>query len=283
MDGVELAGCRGVVADVLGRHRHRGVPEERRAPGGHLEQHHAQGVDVATGIDPDTLGLLGGEVGGRAHHRSGLGQALLGVDGPGDAEVGHLHLAVVGDQHIAGLDVAVDDPVLVGVTQGRGHMGPDVRRPLGGQRSGTLQYGGQGPAIDELHDDEVGAGVFAPVEDGDDVGMGQVGCGLGLAAEPLDERPVDRQLGEQDLEGHRTVEQPITGAVDLGHAAPGDQVVELVALREDTRRLGRVHVGQSLGLRSLGIGVLMVPRSGLLIGSIGVVTTGRPVRRRGSP
>ena len=185
------------------------------------------------GVDPDALGLLGREVGGRAHDRAGLGQALLGVDGPGDAEVGDLHLALVGDQHVARLHVAVDHPVLVGVAERRSHVGPDVGGPLGRQRPGRLEDGGQGTAVDELHDDEVGAGVLAPVEDRDDVGVGEVGGGLGLPAEPLDEGAVDRQLGEQDLEGDRTVEQAIVGAVDLGHPAPGDQMIELVALGEE--------------------------------------------------
>ena len=55
---VELAGCGWMVAHVLGRHRHGGVPEEGRPAGDHLEEDHAERVDVAAGIDPDPLGLL---------------------------------------------------------------------------------------------------------------------------------------------------------------------------------------------------------------------------------
>ncbi len=87
--------------------------------------------------------------------------------------------------------------------------------------------------------------------------MGEVGRGLSLTPEPLDEGAVDRQLGEEDLERHRPVEQPVVGAVDLGHAAACDEVVEFVALGEDARRLVRVHVGQSLCLQSLGSWVLI--------------------------
>ena len=70
-------------------------PRERRAAGEHLVEHDAEGVEVAAGVDRQALGLLGREVGGRAHDRAGLGEVLLGagVDGPGDAEVGDLHLA----------------------------------------------------------------------------------------------------------------------------------------------------------------------------------------------
>ena len=49
---------------------------------------------------------------------------------------------------------------------------------------------------------------------------------------------VDREFGEQDLEeGDRSVQQTVAGPVDLGHAAPGDQVGQLVAIRERPRRI----------------------------------------------
>ena len=171
---------------------------------------------------------------------------LLGVDGPGDAEVGDLHDPVLGDEDVARLHVAVDDPVAVGVGQGDGHVGADLGRPVGVHGAGRAQDGGQGPAVDELHDDEVGAVVLAPVEDGDDVRVGQVGGGLGLAAEPLHEGPVDRQLGEEDLQGHGPVEQPVVGPVDLGHPPAGHQVGQLVAAGQDAWGLIVIHVRQSL-------------------------------------
>ena len=133
--------------------------------------------------------------------------------------------------------------MLVGVAEGGGGVGPDVGGPLGGEGAGGLQDRRQRPAVDELHDDEVGAAVLAPVEHRHDVGVREVGGRLGLPAEPLDERAVDGELGEEHLERHRAVEKPVVGAVHLGHATTGDEVVELVALREDAGCLGRVHVG----------------------------------------
>ena len=101
-------------------------------------------------------------------------------------------------------------------------------------------------AVDELHDDEVGAGVLAPVEDRDDVRVAQLGRRLGLSAEALDEGRIDAQLGEEDLERHRPVEQLVVGPVDLGHAATGDQVRQLVATREDALFGDRLHGPLSL-------------------------------------
>ena len=97
---------------------------------------------------------------------------------------------------------------------------------------------GQGPAVDVLHDDEVGALALAPVVDRDDVRMGEVGGGLGLPPEALDEGVVDRQLREQDLQRHRTVEQQVLGQVHLGHPAPGDVADQLVAVVEDLGGVG---------------------------------------------
>ena len=219
----------GLVAHVLGGNRHRRVAGEGRLADRHLVEHDAERVDVAPGVDPLALGLLGREVGGRAHDGAGLGQALLGVDGPGDPEVGDLDLAVGGDQHVARLHVAVDHAVAVGEGQGGGHPGADAGDLTRRQRLGILEDGREGPAVDVLHDDEVRAVVLAPVEDGDDVGVGQVGGGLGLPAEPLDEGLVDGELGEEHLEGDRPIELAVDGPVDLSHAAAGDQMGDLVA------------------------------------------------------
>ena len=259
---IELAGCRRIIPDVLGCDGHGRLPEERGSAGHHFEEDDAHRVDVTARIDSEPFRLFGRKVGRGSHHRTGLREALFGVHGPGDAEVGHLHLAVVGDEDVARLDVPVDDPVLVCVPEGRGHMGTDVCGALRRERAGGLENRRQRAAVDELHHDEVGPGVLTPVEDGDDVGMREVGGGLGLPAEPLDERPVDRQFGKQDLQCHRPIEQAVVGAVDLGHAPSSNEVVEFVALRKDTRRLGRVHVGQSLCLLSLGSGVLKSSAAG---------------------
>ena len=54
-----------------------------------------------------------------------------------------------------------------------------------------------------------------------------------LAAEPLDEVGVGGVLGEQHLDRHRTVEQPVAGEEHVGHAAAPDAAVDLVAVVED--------------------------------------------------
>ena len=99
----------------------------------------------------------------------------------------------------------------------------------GGMGVGVTQDRRERSAVDVLHHDEVGAVVLTPVEDGDDVGMREVGRRLGLPTEALHEGAVDRELGEQDLEGDGPIELQVDGAVDLGHPATRHQVGQLVA------------------------------------------------------
>ena len=92
-----------------------------------LVEQHAQRIDVAAGVDAELvhLRLLGAHVQRRADELREAGvERLLGercADRLGDAEVDHLgdRLAVVQrDQDVGGLQVAVDDPLLVGVLHG---------------------------------------------------------------------------------------------------------------------------------------------------------------------
>ena len=71
--------------------------------------------------------------------------------------------------------------------------------------------------------------------------MVEVGGGLRLAAEPLDEGRVGGELGEQHLDRDRTVEQQVAGEEHVGHAAAPDAALQLVALVEDSG-VGLRHV-----------------------------------------
>ena len=173
------------------------------------------------------------------------------ADGAGDAEVGHLDAAVGGDEHVAGLDVAVHDAVAVGEAEGGGDVGGDLRGAVGMHPAVVPQDLGQGVTLHVLHDDEVRAVGLAPVEHRHDVGVLQVGGRLGLAAEALDESCVGGQRREQHLDRHRPVEHLVACQVDLGHAAAPEPPVQLVAPVENDLPLLRRHV--DLRLRDGGI------------------------------
>ena len=79
-----------------------------------------------------------------------------------------------------------------------------------------------------LHDHERGAVALAPVVDLDDVGVGEVGSGAGLPAEPVDERGLGGELAVEDLDRNLPREHGVVRAEDLAHAASGHAGDDLV-------------------------------------------------------
>ena len=81
---------------------------ERRAADEEVPQRRGEGVDVAAGV---AVGLAVEDLGRRPRHRDAdVLVDVLGVAAPpGDAEVGEAGLAVLADQDVGRLDVAVDD------------------------------------------------------------------------------------------------------------------------------------------------------------------------------
>jgi hypothetical protein len=214
---------------------HRVLALERHVARHHLVHDDAEAVEVAAGIGVAALGLLGREIGRRAHHGAGLSEVLLrgGVHGASDAEVSDLHRAGRRHEDVGRLHVAVHDAVAVGEPEGGRHIGRDVDGALRVERAVGAQDVGEGAAVHVLHHHVVRAALTTEVVDAHDVRMREVGGGGGLAAEALDEVRVGGVLGEQDLDGHGPVEQAIAREEDVGHAASTEAAVDLVAIVED--------------------------------------------------
>ena len=136
------------------------------------------------------------------------------------------------EQHVARLHVAVHHPVVVGVGEGVGDLGPE-RRDLG-RRQGVAgpQLGPQAPALDELHDDER-LGAAAPVVDPHDVGVVQARRGPGFPLEPFRRGRGDGR--RRHLDRDDPLQQAVAGAVDVAHAARTQPDPELVAVGEEFR------------------------------------------------
>ena len=105
---------------------------------------------------------------------------------PGEAEIGEHGAAILGDQHVARLHVAMNHAASVGVVQAGGNLVEE----LGDARvvEACIHQVGEGWATDELEDQERHAAfVLAEIVHGDHVRVVQVGRGTGLATEPLHE------------------------------------------------------------------------------------------------
>ena len=77
-------------------------------------------------------------------------------------------------------------------------------------------------AVDVLEDDVGPTAVLAGIDHRDDVGMGDLGDGAGLAAEALDLVGLVGDLAMQDLCGDPALERLIAREVDGGHAAAAE-------------------------------------------------------------
>lgn len=134
-------------AEGLGHGPGAGSGAVGEGSGGHgFVEQDAEGVDVGAGVDAGgvTVGegfqVFGGHVGEGA--AKGLGCRFVGTSPgrAGEVEVEEHGAAVGGDQDVGGLDVAVDDAVLVGMVEGFGQACAD---PGDGVAEGQIGQGGR--------------------------------------------------------------------------------------------------------------------------------------------
>ena len=152
----------------------------------------------------------------------GLGQAE--VDDLGDG------LAVVeADEDVRGLQVAVDDALLMGVLDGLANRDEELE-PLLDREADVVAVLGDRHAFDVFHDEVRPAFVgHAAVKDLGDVGMVHQGEGLPLGLEPREDLArVHARLDE--LEGDAALDRlGLLGDPDGAHAAFADLLQQLVA------------------------------------------------------
>ena len=205
---------------------------ERRLACKHLVEHTSQGIDVAPRVRRIPHCLLRAHIRGRSQSQARLGESLAPgqVQRPGDAEIGY-NGALAFEQDVLRLDVSVDDALPVGVSEGVRHLLGEVQCAVHAQLNLPPQ------AIPERLSMDVGHGVpelaccLAGVEDWKNVRVLQAGGESDLAEKALGAQ-CRRELGMENFEGDQPVVSEITGAVDRGHAATPEFLLEHVAIKE---------------------------------------------------
>ena len=187
-------------------------------------------------IPPDLLGrhVADGAEDDAGAGRRGIRRALFSRSAQverrpelGQAEVQDLHPPVPGDEQVLGLQVPVDDPLLVG----RGQTVCDLDRVVHGfarGQGGVAHHLPQRHAIQQLEHDVGVAFVTAGVEDRDEVGVVEGAGGLRLLFEPAEPVGVGQRVRRQDLDRHLPSEPLVAGAVDLPHPARTENAENLV-------------------------------------------------------
>ena len=208
---------------------HVGALAEGQRAGEAFEEQAAERVLVGAAVELVAADLLGRHVVDGAHELpvGGVG-AVAGVREPEVGEVGVIAVALLVEQDVARLDVAVHQPAPVGGVERFGDLRGDGDGPLGAERSAGSQQGLEVGAVDVAHRDEQPAIDLAGVVDGDDVRVVEARRQPRLVQEPLAEALVLREALGQHLERHRAAQTHVAREVDLAHAAPSDPLPDLV-------------------------------------------------------
>ena len=216
------------------------VAVARRRADEQRPQRGGQAVDVAGGRDGPAGEHLGRHEARRADRDRAL--LLLAAERAGHAEVDEDH-ALVAEDHVRRLDVAVDDLLVVDVLQGLAAVAGELDAVADGQPriAVALEHGAEVEALDELHDDVGALLVAGVVEDLDQARMAQARQQARLDLEARGVADVEQAL-DRDLAALLAVQRAVDGA----HRAAGDRRDDLVAAVE---RLPRDRLGLLLRRR----------------------------------
>ena len=194
----------------------------------------------------------------RAEGRAWLGRLGVGREAR-DTEIGDHRPSVRGEQDVAGLHVAVDDPAEVRHTERPGDVEPDAHRLHRSEPTAALEPRREVLAVDEVHHEVWLVLVSTRVEAGHDVRVPQDRRRERLAPESVGEVGVTADVGTEQLHGDRTFESKVHRLVDRRHAAPADDPAELVAVADDPRFAWIGHGRTIAESASVGFGLVSSP------------------------
>jgi len=255
-----------------GRQHHGQCPAaEWPLPRKHVIKHRPQTEQVAAVVQFFAPGLFRSHVVGRADHRTGVCQVGILPHGPGQPEVQQPHPAVFLQPDVGRLDVAVNQPLVVGGCQRGGHLAGDAHGFKRRERFLALQVFVERLPPQQWHGDERHAAFLAHLVDGHDALVLHGGHGPSLAQETFLGPGVAGQRRLHHLQGHRTLQLKVFGQKHHAHAARANHPQHPVAaqpahlaglLRRDQQveLLGepgsyRLDPGSVLG-RQLGFGLV---------------------------
>ncbi|XIG22339.1 hypothetical protein PRJ39_13815 [Lysobacter enzymogenes] len=209
---------------------------------------HAHGVDVAgRAVAAAGQQLRRGVV---ARERDLRRARALAGEGRGDAEVDQVHAAVVVDQQVGGLEVAVQHPARMRVGDRFAGLQQQAHA-AGGVDVARVAPQVDGGALDQAHREPgLAVGLDAAVDQHRDAGMVERGEVAAFGQERLDQHR-RAQFRAHALERHALLVMAVgaAGLVDRAHAAFGDHLDDApgAELGADARVGGRLVRGHGRG------------------------------------
>jgi hypothetical protein len=159
------------------------------------------------------------------------------------AEVRELGPAIVGQENVCRLDVAMDETGLVGSGQSAANIGDDGGGPLPGKSAIRLQNSQSAAPADQFHDQEVGIVVLGDIEDFHQVGMIELGGRPRFPEKTLqDSRIAGHAFGNQ-FQGHSPWHYEILGFINHPHAAFAEPAQDAISAQRGSNPWIRSGVG----------------------------------------
>ncbi|MCO5170409.1 MAG: hypothetical protein M9894_29075 [Planctomycetes bacterium] len=210
-----------------GRQLHERAGREGEPARERLVEHEAEGphVDRRRRRASVARELLRRHVGRRPDHRPGVREAAVALE-VRQAEVGDARPAVVADEDVVRLEVAVQDPPRVRVAHGARDVAHERHARAQVERPDRL---GERPPLDELVD-EAGPALEQP----DRVDLHQPRVVERRRDRALSQEAGDRRgvLPLQELEGHAAAGAPVARPVDRAEAAAAEEAGRLEERRQ---------------------------------------------------
>jgi hypothetical protein len=212
---------------------------ERAVTREHLVEDRAEGEDVASRVGRLSPHLLRRHVAERAEHDARLGArrggrqirllapAFLGVRQFRQTEVEDLEPAILRDEEVLGLQVPVDNPLLVGRCEAVRNLHRIVDR-LALRESAVRKPQAQRLTLEQLGNDVGRAFEGADVVDRQDVRVVERPGRLRLLLEAAQPLRIAREGGRQDLDRHVPLQPLVPRAVHLAHPAGAERGEDLV-------------------------------------------------------
>src|SRR6185295_18061438 len=166
------------------------------------------------------------------------GRGRVAPDLLGEPEVEDLETPVLRDEHVLGLQIAVDDSFVVGGREAARELEGEVEREAKGER-GLEEPAPEGLTLKELGDEERATAFRADVEDGDDVGMVEGRDGPRLQLEAPQAVWIGREAGRKHLDRDVASQARVPRPVHLAHRSGAERGQDLI--RAETSAGGKQH------------------------------------------